>query len=283
MSIFMRGTAILCLCLLAVPGQILAQAQAGGIHWSTSLAEATSRAARERQLVVAFLFADWCGWCRRMDGETWADPAVASLQSSYVFLRLNAEKDADGIALRDQHSVRGFPVVLLLNGDGSEFERLEGFLPPESLLQRLKDAVNDPDSLGNLKAAEKRNPADAQVLFQLGIKLFNRMEFAEAERRFAAVAESPAKGAGPGIDEALFYQGLSQAMRMQVDTAVATLDRLQKEHPGSSLSPRASLLTGELMIQTGRREEGRRRVEEFLGKNPGHPLAERARRLLVEK
>ncbi len=253
------------------------------IQWHHSTSSALRAAADGDKLIVTFLFADWCGWCRRMDRETWADPSVVAESRRHVFLRLNAEKEADGIELREKYKVRGFPMVLILSSDGGEFERLEGFLPPQKFLESFRTAIADPDSLGNLRAAERRNPGDRQVAFRLGLVLFNRMDFAEAERRFDAATRSRQEASEAGADEALFYLALSQAMQLNTSRAIANLDRLQQQHPQSSLAPKAWLLSGELMVQSGRQEEGRQRIREFLEKHPDHPLAERAKRLLEEK
>jgi len=280
----MRNLLLLgCLALLAAPGRASDQAAAEQIRWLHRLPEATAQAAAGNKLIVTFLYADWCGWCRRMDQETWSDLSVIETSRQHVFLRLNAENEPDGVELRERFFVRGFPLVLLLNADGTEFDRLEGFMPAEAFLRRLSFAIADPDSLGNLKAAEAKNPKDNRLRMRLGSKLFGRMEYGEAQKRFEAVVRTDPRGQGGHTDAALYYLALSQAMQANSGNALLHLERLQQDFPGSEFAPRSMMLSGEILLQVGRIEEGRRRIEEFLRGHPDHPLAGRARRLLSPK
>jgi len=179
--------------------------------------------------------------------------------------------------------VRGFPSVLLLNHDGSEFDRLDGFLQAATFLQRITALADDPDSLGNLRAAAERNPKDATARYKLGRNLLNRGDFANAQKNLEELIRLDPKGSAGLTDSALFYLSMSQALQTDLPAALATLSRLERDFPKSELLPQAWLMSGELMLQAGRRDEGRKRIEDFLRSYPDHALAERARRLLAQK
>jgi hypothetical protein len=97
------------------------------------------------------------------------------------------------------------PTVLVIDPNGEERHRIEGFLPKDEFLAQLK--------LGLAKSA------------------FARSQFAEAERRFREiVAQHPATDAAP---EALYWAGVSNykasgdAKALQ-DTYAAFRDRYQQ-------------------------------------------------------
>ena len=253
------------------------------IPWVTSMSEALRQAATHKKLVVAYLYADWCPWCKRMDRETWPDPAVVAEARKHVFLRLNGEKDPDGVDLRERMMARGFPAILILNPDGSEFDRISGFLQPEAFLERLRASLEDPESFGNLKASAARRPGDLALRYKLGRTYYSRMDLDEARKCFEEIIRQDPGNRTEMTDDAMFYLAMSQAVQSDVQSSVATLDKLRREFPGSDQSPKAALLSGELMIQIGRPEEGRKRIEAFLKDFPDHPMAERAKRLLAEK
>ncbi|PYV14403.1 MAG: hypothetical protein DMG07_12050 [Acidobacteria bacterium] len=160
------------------------------LPWTRSLAEARGKAAAGGLLIIVDLFTDWCGWCREMDRNTWANPAVLAKGRSYVFLKLNAETDPDGMELQKKFGVQSYPMVLLLDSSGAEFERLEGYLPAERFLERLKLALEDPDSLGNLRARAHDEPANLEVRLRLGKLLFKRLAL-EGRARSSRLSSPP--------------------------------------------------------------------------------------------
>jgi tetratricopeptide (TPR) repeat protein len=273
----------LCICLVLPIRDTSEEKVPSQIQWLTSLADARAKAAAEKKLIVAYLFADWCPWCKRMDRETWPHSAVVEESRKYVLLRLDGEHDPDGASLRERFMVEGFPGILLLNPDGSEFDRLEGFLTAGELLKRLNLVLEDPDSLGNLRAAVTRAPADAALRYKLGRILISRRDFAGAQEAFEKIVRSDPKNHAQITDQALFYLAMCQAMRSDLQAALTTLDQLERSFPKSALTPRAWFLAGELMLQMGRRDQGRKKIEAFLKNYPDHPLADRARQLLSER
>jgi outer membrane protein assembly factor BamD (BamD/ComL family) len=72
-------------------------------------------------------------------------------------------------------------------------------------------------------------------------------------------------------------------MQSNLEAALATLDRLERSFPKSELISNTWLLAGKLMLQIGRRNQGRKKIEDFLKDYPDHPLADRARHLLSER
>jgi thiol-disulfide isomerase/thioredoxin len=268
----------------ALLGALLAPAcrtQPAGIRWSRSLAEAAAEASGER-LIVVDLYTDWCGWCKEMDRTTWADPTVIALGDRHVFLKLNAERDPDGVALQKKFAVGSYPTVLLLDAKGEEFERMEGYLPAPRFLDRLRSTIADPAALGNLRLREPREPENLELRYQLGKKLMARNAVAGARERFEVIVARDPANRTRLTDGALFYLAACQAGQRQSDRALESLDQLRRRHPDSRFAPRASLLEGELLLRAGRRNAARARLKEFLKRWPEHELAADARDLLDE-
>ncbi len=111
------------------------------VAWERDLAVALSRADSEGKVVMVDFYTDWCGWCRKLDETTYADPAVQSTLGRLVAVKLDAERGGRAEAAR--YGVEGFPTVLFLNAKGLEVARIPGYLPPGEFLEELKDILNN--------------------------------------------------------------------------------------------------------------------------------------------
>lgn len=73
---------------------LVGYAQPGGrIHWM-SFEEAVKRnEGYPKKKVFIDVYTDWCGWCKKMDAETFADSAVADyMNRTFWCVKLNAER-----------------------------------------------------------------------------------------------------------------------------------------------------------------------------------------------
>jgi thioredoxin-related protein len=68
--------------------------QAQEVTWMT-WEEAVRRAASDPQPKKLFIdvYTDWCGWCKKMDADTFQNPEVASyMQDNFYMVKLDAEQ-----------------------------------------------------------------------------------------------------------------------------------------------------------------------------------------------
>jgi thioredoxin-related protein len=275
-----RGNRILCASLLiAFLALAACSRRSSSITWARTLDEAKAKSGSSK-LIIVDLFTDWCGWCKRMDVETWTDPRVAALQSGYVFLKLDAEHDTDGTEMQRKFMITGFPTVMILNPDGSEFDRLEGYLPADRFLSMLNKAVGNPEALGNLKAAEARDPGNLEIRFKTARKLLAGKSYEEAQSRFERIVSEDGQNKAGYTPNALFYIGIIQATRRESEQALATIDRLRGQFQSADKIPEATLFSGEILMEMGQTDKARSRIREFLSKYPKHRLAEQAEQLL---
>ena len=63
----------------------------GKIEWLT-IEQAAARMEKEPRKVVIDVYTDWCGWCKKMDKETFTNPKVVELVNKHFYaVKLNAE------------------------------------------------------------------------------------------------------------------------------------------------------------------------------------------------
>jgi protein disulfide-isomerase len=138
------------LIIAVAAGCVWLQTQAADLNWSTDLPKAQAQAKADNKMVLMdFTGSDWCGWCKKFDKEAlstdkFADYAKAHLELVVVdFPREKPQSDAlkaANKALGEKYGVNGYPTFVVLNADGKEIGRQEGYAPggPEAFIAQLE-------------------------------------------------------------------------------------------------------------------------------------------------
>ena len=138
------------LIVAAAIGCVWLQTQAADLDWSTDLPKAQAQAKADHKMVLMdFTGSDWCGWCKKFDKEAlstdkFAEYAKAHLELVVVdFPREKPQSDAlkaANKALGQKYGVNGYPTFVVLNADGKEIGRQEGYAPggPEAFIAQLE-------------------------------------------------------------------------------------------------------------------------------------------------
>ncbi|MGA2247852.1 MAG: thioredoxin family protein [Verrucomicrobiota bacterium] len=111
------------------------QAQAG--EWLTDLPAAQAQAKIQKKIVLLdFTGSDWCPWCIKFRKEVldsqefqdYADKNVVSVELDYPNKKPQSEdlKKANA-ALKDKYNISGFPTLVVLDQNGKEIGRQEGY------------------------------------------------------------------------------------------------------------------------------------------------------------
>ena len=107
-------------------------ATAGGDGWMTDFEAAKKKATAEKKdLLVDFTGSDWCGWCIKLSDEVFKHDAFKKgVADKYVLVELDFPKDKSkqseatqkqNAELQKKYKIRGFPSILLMDGEGRPF------------------------------------------------------------------------------------------------------------------------------------------------------------------
>ncbi len=90
----------------------------------------------ESKPILLHFTADWCGWCKKMKRETYADMKVASyLQKNFATGWVDTEQYR---ALAKKYGVNSLPTLWFLDSDGISLTRIDGYLGPEKMMLVLE-------------------------------------------------------------------------------------------------------------------------------------------------
>ena len=111
----------------------------GSLKWHSIRDYAKLQDSVDKKILIHF-WADWCTYCRKMEKETFANPAVAALlRENFFLIKVNTDKDQ---RVANAFNVRGLPSNLFLSENGSEIARREGYIPPRPFMRVLEAIVN---------------------------------------------------------------------------------------------------------------------------------------------
>lgn len=146
----------------------------------------------------------------------WPDERVVRLVSdSFLPARVHVkEQAADFRRFGERYGARWTPTILILDPDGVERHRIEGFLPAEEFL--------------------------AQLTLGLGHTAFQDGRWSDAERSFREVVDRfPKSDAAP---EALYWAGVSRYKETKDPTALTETARaFGRRYQGTSWATKASV------------------------------------------
>lgn len=116
--------------------------------------QALTEARETGRPVLVYVRAPWCGPCRRLEHETFTDPAIRLLLEGFVLARLTID-DHDRMHRAGPYRLseagwaarlgaESTPTLVFLSSEGAHLGRSLGFLPPEGLLPILGAVLAGP-------------------------------------------------------------------------------------------------------------------------------------------
>ncbi|HLO90259.1 MAG TPA: DUF255 domain-containing protein [Lentimicrobium sp.] len=129
-----------------------------GIKWMT-FEEAVKKNKKKPKKIFIDVYTDWCGWCKKMDKETFLSPAVVDyINKNYYAVKFNAEqkepvtfkgqefvntdpskpKAAHQLAIALLKQELRYPSYVILDGESEWLYKVKGYKTAEDLMPILK-------------------------------------------------------------------------------------------------------------------------------------------------
>lgn len=175
----------------------VAGARADEITWGKDLTAAQTAAKQSHKLMMVDMYTGWCGWCKKLDADVYPQPTVVQAAAQFVPLKLDAEKDADGVTLAKKFKVTGFPTLLFLDGSGAIVDRIVGYQPVADFVTSLKKVQQNYTDFPQLQAQVKADPTNVAASTKLAAALLGRDRLSDAVA-IVTTLEQGGKGTGLG-------------------------------------------------------------------------------------
>ncbi|WP_339753435.1 thioredoxin family protein [Algoriphagus aquimarinus] len=128
-----------------------AQAQ-DKIEW-LKFEEAVAATEANPKMLLVDVYTDWCGWCKKMDKETFTDPAVIKyINEKFYAVKMNAEdnkrtfdfkgKEYTEAKMAGAMRVQSYPNFVIIDPTLMNITQLPGYRQPVEFLDGLSQIVD---------------------------------------------------------------------------------------------------------------------------------------------
>ena len=258
------------------------------IKWEKSFDEAMKKARRLARPVIVDFWAEWCGWCDRLDRSTYVDPVVVQRSQDFVAVKVDTEGSRREIEMAVRYEVTSLPTILFLSPEGRQVWRVTGFQGASPFAHTLDNALTIARNVIAWEQTLAQDPRDARALGALGAHLYDMgthfyQQQCLDEARELLKRAVPLDGDQPSEERRRTRMLL--AILLNVDRNFAEAEKLVKDAlalaPQTEDEAKLLFVLGRTYVSWGRADEGIATMQIILRQFPHSPVAPKARETIV--
>lgn len=248
---------------------VVSQLQAG--PWIKSVATAQKKAKDGNRLIFVDLFAEWCGWCHKMEQEVFPSEVFQKATDDMVLLRLDTEDGGEGTQFAQKFSVHSLPTFLVLTSDMSVAGVIRGYAPAKEFVDSLKGVEKQHEDFQKRVANEASIASDYKKRLELARDFTQRFALTQSESRLKKL--STEKGVPNDIRDVSYYElAVAQIMQKKYPDALKTIAAFGKVQTKGEAYERARLLAGQIYMEQGNILGAANEFRSFKATFPNSPL-----------
>ena len=132
---------------LMLSAAMLISGEKTSLQWK-NFNEGITEARKTNKKILIDVYTDWCGWCKKMDKEVYANKDIASyLADRYIVVKLDAESESklnyddktmSEMQLAQGFGVTGYPTTIFMKANGDAITLVAGYIPAETFINVVK-------------------------------------------------------------------------------------------------------------------------------------------------
>ena len=115
-----------------------------------------------------------------LEASTFKDKEIINLaKNNFINLKINAETEY-GMPLFNSFNGTGYPLILFLDSNGNELDRISGFLPDYEFIIKMQNILNGKNTFTYYLDEYNKNNHSSEILFALANKYKEKNEIDKA-------------------------------------------------------------------------------------------------------
>ncbi len=133
-----RNTTSMVALVVSVLAVTVAIGAAPSIKWGHDFDKAAKDAKKSKTPILVDFYTNWCGWCKKLDKDTYSDKGVVDLSRKFVCVKVDGDKFPQKVK---DYKVDGYPTIVFLNSGSKEVRRIVGYEDADKFLEDMQAAL----------------------------------------------------------------------------------------------------------------------------------------------
>ena len=140
-------------------------------QWIPTYDKGMKQAKKTGKPVIIDFYTDWCGYCKKLDREVFADAEFKKLAQKFICIKVDCEKDKK---TPGEYGIRGYPTIYFLSPKGKILDKIGGYRKKEAFISTMNSVLK---KVGPPKKSQIQNVSDttqtkkAIQFYKLGKKM----------------------------------------------------------------------------------------------------------------